>query len=89
MCASMWFSYALTFFHKVVRFSDGWAGNLVLLGQVVNAVCTPLVGFVMDRCGGFCKYTKRKSWHLIGRFIHSTPHSSVTTISNTSRANHL
>ena len=68
LCASMWFTYLLVFFHYVVKFSNEMAGYLMLLGQVADAICTPLVGYEMDKTNGCCGYTKRKSWHLIGRF---------------------
>ena len=41
-------------------------GYLLLLGQVVDAICTPLVGYESDRTRGFRNYGRRKSWHLIG-----------------------
>ncbi len=39
----------------------------MLLGQVVDAVATPLVGLESDRTNGFCGYSKRKSWHVVGK----------------------
>ena len=38
----------------------------MLLGQVADAIATPLVGIESDRTDGFFKYGKRKSWHLFG-----------------------
>ncbi len=66
LCASMWFNYLLLFFHYVLEFSNTDAGFLMLLGQVTDAICTPLIGLESDRSDGFWFYTKRKSWHLIG-----------------------
>ena len=43
------------------------AGNLLLLGQVVDAVTTPFIGYESDRVQGVCNYGKRKSWHLLGK----------------------
>ena len=68
LCASLWFSYLLIFFHSVLRFSNNMAGLIMLLGQVADALCTPLIGIESDRTG-FFGYGKRKSWHLIG-IIH-------------------
>ena len=66
LCASMWFSYLLIFYHHVINFSNEMAGYLMLLGQVADALATPLVGYESDRTSGFCGYTKRKSWHIVG-----------------------
>lgn len=65
LCASMWFTYLLLFLHKVVKFSNVMAGTLLLIGQVVDAISTPLVGLESDRTGN-CKYGRRKIWHLVG-----------------------
>ena len=69
LCASIWFSYLLVFFHKVLNFSNENAGLLLLLGQVADAIATPLVGYESDRIEGCWKYTKRKSWHLLGGLV--------------------
>lgn len=45
------------------------AGVLLLVGQVADGVCTPVIGYESDRataCGG---YGKRKTWHLVGEPI--------------------
>lgn len=34
VCASMWFTYLLVFFHLVLRFSNWEAGLMLLVGQV-------------------------------------------------------
>lgn len=65
LCASMWFTYLLLFLHKVVRFGNVTAGTLMLVGQVADAIATPLVGLESDRTGNI-KYGRRKVWHLIG-----------------------
>ncbi|XP_074659678.1 major facilitator superfamily domain-containing protein 12-like [Tubulanus polymorphus] len=67
LCASMWFSYLLVYYHNVVRFSSDMAGYIMLLGQIADAVSTPLVGYESDRTrNGLCGYPKRKTWHLVG-----------------------
>ncbi len=38
LCASMWFTYLLLFFHKVLQFDNVLAGVLMLVGQVRNAL---------------------------------------------------
>lgn len=34
ICASMWFTYLLVFFHLVLQFSNSEAGLVLLVGQV-------------------------------------------------------
>lgn len=34
VCASMWFTYLLVFFHLVLEFSNSQAGFVLLVGQV-------------------------------------------------------
>ncbi|CAF1445090.1 unnamed protein product, partial [Didymodactylos carnosus] len=68
LCASMWFSYLLVFYHRIVKFSNSSAGYLLLIGQVADAISTTFVGFESDRTvSGFFNYGNRKSWHLIGK----------------------
>ena len=69
MCASMWFTYLLIFFHKVLGFRHVIAGALLTIGQVSDGLSTLLIGFVSDRKTNlaFCnRYGNRKAWHLIG-----------------------
>lgn len=65
LCASMWFTYLLIYLHKVIKFSNASAGTLLLIGQVADALCTPLVGIESDKTGRF-KYGRRKIWNLVG-----------------------
>ncbi|KAI1891607.1 hypothetical protein AGOR_G00145530 [Albula goreensis] len=66
LCASMWFTYLLVYYHSVIGFQDTYAGVLLLVGQIADGVCTPLIGYESDRTPGCGKYGKRKSWHLVG-----------------------
>lgn len=75
VCASLWFTYLLVFFHLVLQFSASQAGNLMLIGQIVDALATPFVGYHSDRMDNTIstKYGKRKLWHLFGKlssFMH-------------------
>ena len=65
LCASMWFSHFLVFFQKVVQLSALGAGTLLLIGQIVDGLATPLVGIESDRTEN-SKYGRRKVWHLGG-----------------------
>ncbi|XP_072261042.1 major facilitator superfamily domain-containing protein 12-like isoform X5 [Pyxicephalus adspersus] len=66
LCASMWFTYFLVYFHSVLGFNSFNAGILLLVGQVADGICTPLVGYESDQHAGNLPYGRRKSWHLIG-----------------------
>lgn len=68
ICASMWFTYLLVFFHLVLGFDPTLAGVVLLIGQIADAMVTPFVGFQSDRNDDFwlCRYGRRKTWHLLG-----------------------
>ncbi|XP_061458116.1 major facilitator superfamily domain-containing protein 12 isoform X2 [Rhineura floridana] len=66
LCASMWFTYLLVYFHSVLGYSTSHAGALLLAGQVADGFCTPLVGYEADQGRGCGRYGRRKSWHLAG-----------------------
>ncbi|XP_058461482.1 major facilitator superfamily domain-containing protein 12-like [Malaya genurostris] len=63
LCAGVWFSYTLLFMQGVLGMPAPEAGALVMLGQVGDAVATPIVGFVTD------KYGTKRQWHIVGTFI--------------------
>ncbi|KAM7378752.1 hypothetical protein PAMP_004351 [Pampus punctatissimus] len=66
LCASMWFTYLLVYYHSVLGFQNTYAGVLLLVGQIADGICTPLIGYESDRAPGCGNYGKRKSWHLVG-----------------------
>ncbi|KAJ8736473.1 hypothetical protein PYW08_007129 [Mythimna loreyi] len=68
VCASLWFTYFLVFFHLVLEFSASQSGNLMLIGQVMDALSTPFVGYHSDHTDNHisAKYGRRKLWHLFG-----------------------
>lgn len=72
VCASMWFTYLLVYFHLVLGFSPAYAGVVLLIGQVADAVATPFVGLQSDKIDDFwlCRYGRRKTWHLIGKLLY-------------------
>jgi len=69
MCASMWFTYLLLYFNKVLEFSNIYSGILMLIGQLADGFSTVFVGVFADKgidlylCN---KLGQRKAWHLIG-----------------------
>lgn len=89
-CASMWFTYLLIFFKKVIHLTNRESAALLLIGQVVDGCFTPVVGILSDRYS-LCFYTKRKSWHLFGTiltaisfiFIFSEPVFNINSVLNT------
>ncbi|WAQ98945.1 MFS12-like protein [Mya arenaria] len=65
LTASMWFSYMIIYFHQVKSFNNGLAGDLVLIGQISDAIFTPFIGYESDRVKGCFNMGKRKTWHFI------------------------
>ena len=72
LCAAMWFSLLLIYFQYIVHFPDNIAGYLLLFGQVIDAVSTPLIGYESDRIEGWRCLGKRKTWHLFGELFYPT-----------------
>lgn len=64
LCAGVWFSYTLLFMQGSLQMSGAEAGALVMLGQVGDALFTPIVGILTDKYG-----TKRR-WHISGMSCH-------------------
>ena len=61
LCAGIWFSYTLLFMQGALGMPAAEAGAMVMLGQVGDAIATPIVGLLTDRYG-----TKRQ-WHIAGK----------------------
>ena len=49
LCASMWFTYLLLFFHKVLRFDNLYSGVILTSGQVADGLSTVFVGYFSDQ----------------------------------------
>ncbi|XP_067023223.1 major facilitator superfamily domain-containing protein 12-like [Acropora muricata] len=64
LAASAWFSYLIIFLTKIAGLSNASAGLVILLGQITDAIFTPINGFLNDRTVN--RYGRRKIWHLIG-----------------------
>nr|XP_023029278.1 major facilitator superfamily domain-containing protein 12-like [Leptinotarsa decemlineata] len=60
LCAAMWFSYTLFYLQVVLTMESRTAGLLLMIGQVVDSVSTPMAGWIVDHCG------HRKLCHLGG-----------------------
>ncbi|KAE8749688.1 hypothetical protein FOCC_FOCC003675 [Frankliniella occidentalis] len=68
VCASMWFTYLLIYFNKVLGWPEPVTGVIMLIGQVADGLSTPFVGVQADLKDNFwmCRYGRRKTWHLVG-----------------------
>ncbi|VDD90135.1 unnamed protein product [Enterobius vermicularis] len=69
LCASMWFTYLMIFLERVMYFKASAAGFLMLVGQITDAISTPIVGMASDSSKlPVClkRLGRRVSWHLIG-----------------------
>ncbi|XP_050298744.1 major facilitator superfamily domain-containing protein 12-like [Anthonomus grandis grandis] len=60
LCAAMWFSYTLFYLHVVLSIPSTTAGTLLMIGQVIDSVATPLAGWAIDLTG------HRRAWHFGG-----------------------
>ncbi|XP_072391386.1 major facilitator superfamily domain-containing protein 12-like isoform X1 [Diabrotica undecimpunctata] len=60
LCAAMWFSYTLFFLQVVLEMKSTTAGFLLMIGQIVDSLATPIVGYCID----YIEY--RRLWHLAG-----------------------
>lgn len=63
LCAGVWFSYTLLFLQGVIQLPSEEAGSLVMLGQIGDAIATPIIGILADKFG-----TKFK-WHIGGTIL--------------------
>ncbi|XP_042228945.1 major facilitator superfamily domain-containing protein 12-like [Homarus americanus] len=72
LCASMWFTYLLIFYEKVLLFNPTMAGLVLLVGQIADGLSTPIVGIFSDKENKFpmcARYGRRKVWHLLGTVL--------------------
>lgn len=63
LSAGVWFSYTLLFMQGALGMASAVAGGLVMVGQVGDALATPIIGYLADRHG-----TKRQ-WHIGGTVL--------------------
>ena len=70
LAASMWFTYLILFYHKVIQLDNALAGTLLLIGQVVDGLATPVIGYLCDITPlWFFGFGRRKLWHLFGTIL--------------------
>lgn len=68
LCSALWFSYLVLFQTRVFHLNELQSGILILIGQISDAIATPVIGYYCDRVK-IKFYSKRKLWHLIGTFL--------------------
>ncbi|CAH8571474.1 unnamed protein product [Schistosoma bovis] len=49
LCASVWFTYTLVFFKFGIGIPTSMAGLIILVGQLVDGLMTPVIGLLSDR----------------------------------------
>ncbi|KAF6211983.1 hypothetical protein GE061_012500 [Apolygus lucorum] len=73
LCASMWFTYSLVFYTAVIGVSHTMAGVIMVIGQVTDAISTPIIGAMSDRgSASSCddpKCGNRKNWYILGTIL--------------------
>lgn len=63
LCAGVWFSYTILFMQNALTMENAVAGTLVMVGQVGDAIFTPIVGKLSD------KYGTKRQWHFVGTVL--------------------
>ena len=58
LCASMWFTYLLLFFEKVLSFNTLYSGVVLTTGQIADGIATLCVGYFSDKDINFWLCTK-------------------------------
>lgn len=77
LCASMWFSYTLFYLNVVINVPSTTAGILLMMGQVVDSIATPLAGWAIDITG------RKKIWHFGGTVAVATGFSLLYSLKPT------
>lgn len=67
MTSACWFNYLLVFLIQVVNLSPSGAGIVMLSGQIGDALCTPIVGFLSDKTTS--RFGRRKTWLVGGAIV--------------------
>ena len=49
LCTSMWFTYLLLFFEKVLSFDTLYSGAVLTAGQIADGIASLGVGYVSDK----------------------------------------
>lgn len=68
LTGSCWFTYGLFYMVTVIGVPSAFAGLVLLVGQIVDGVCTPLVGYLSDKTET-TNIGKRTAWYLFGTLV--------------------
>eukprot|EP00667_Euglena_gracilis_P007843 EG_transcript_7932 len=66
LVACGWFSFYLVYLTHVLLMSDVESGILLFIGQVADALATPIVGILSDRCGLGRKFFLGVGYIMVG-----------------------
>eukprot|EP00668_Euglena_longa_P041448 GGOE01054570.1.p1 GENE.GGOE01054570.1~~GGOE01054570.1.p1 ORF type:complete len:465 (+),score=126.66 GGOE01054570.1:54-1448(+) len=66
LVACAWFSFFLVYLTHVLQVSDVEAGMLLFIGQMADALSTPLTGMMSDTCAYLYGFLGRKLWLATG-----------------------
>lgn len=65
LAVSMWFTYSVAFYQKVLQLPPQSAGTIILVAQIGGAISTPFIGIWSDDC--VCRIPgRRKVFQLMG-----------------------
>lgn len=56
------FSYSILFMTKVLGIIGSEAGHVIMFGEIIDAISTPIAGYLID------KYGTKPKWHIFGKF---------------------
>ena len=72
ICASLWFTYLLLFYMRVMKLGSINAGIILLVGQIADGIATVVVGILSDRETNLrlcLRYGKRKVLRIERKFL--------------------
>lgn len=76
VAAAAWFNYLLiylTLVHPVIpddpTAAAKFAGLIMLVGQIVDGIATPIIGTIMDRAPTCCGMGRKRPFYLFGTFF--------------------
>ena len=64
---AIWSSYSTLFLNKVIMLSDYYSGLVVLMGQIIDAFCQPIVSYASDNID--TPFGKRMPWYFFGNLV--------------------
>lgn len=86
LTAACWFTYLLIYLEDTLYFDPTVAGVVVLVGQISDAIATPLVGLGSDMSDGKILFNgawhldRRTLWHLVGTCLVIVFYTLIWTV---------